>query len=68
MVQQAVSDFGAEYLLLLDYQNENGSGMYSGGYDASDWQGVLSVTDETPGFEVVLSEGDMRLYRITALD
>ena len=36
--------------------------------DGQNWQGILSITDETPGFEVVLSQDDMRLYRITALD
>ena len=26
--------------------------------------GISSIDDDTPGFEVVLSEGDMRLYKI----
>ncbi len=34
----------------------------------ADWQGLISVEDDTPGFEVVLAEGDMRLYKVTAAD
>ena len=30
------------------------------------WSGIRAIDDSTPGFETVLSEGDMRLYRITA--
>lgn len=33
------------------------------------WAGLNNVTDETPGLELVLSEGDdMRLYKITATE
>ena len=35
-------------------------------YEISDWEGIDSVTDETPGFTPILSEGDMRLYKISA--
>ena len=41
-----------------------GGTMYGIRFDAADWQGIFSIADDTPGFEVVLSEGDMRLYRI----
>lgn len=30
------------------------------------WVGINDIRDDTPGFELVLSEGDMRLYRIEA--
>ena len=33
-------------------------------YHPDEWAGIDSVNDETPGFEIVLSQGDMRLYRI----
>lgn len=33
-------------------------------YHPDEWAGIDSVDDETPGFEIVLSQGDMRLYRI----
>ncbi len=31
-------------------------------YDESDWAASSFIRDDTPGFEVVLAEGDMRLY------
>ena len=71
-VRQAVRATGAEYALLLDQGGQSYSPRerrylftYS---DGQNWQGILSITDETPGFEVVLSQDDMRLYRITAFD
>ena len=51
------------YLILLDYGREDG-GLYSDPYVESEWEGITSVTDETPGFKVLLSEDDMRLYEI----
>ena len=33
-------------------------------YYPDQWTGIDAINDQTPGFEVVLSEGDMRLYRI----
>ena len=36
--------------------------------DENDWKGITSITDTTPGFKVVLSEGDMRLYEIEPID
>ena len=38
--------------------------IYVNTYTPEWWEGITSITDSTPGFEVVLSEGDMRLYRI----
>lgn len=34
-------------------------------YKASDWAGIQDITPETPGFELVYSRGDIRLYRLT---
>ena len=58
-VKLAVKSSGAKYLLYLDETIQIGS------FDESEWEGILSVTDETPGFETVLADGNMRLYRIT---
>jgi hypothetical protein len=30
------------------------------------FEGISSITDDTPGFETVLSDGNMRLYRIVS--
>lgn len=29
------------------------------------WEGLYSINEETPGFELILSENDMRLYKLT---
>ena len=61
-VQQAVRETGARYVLRLDLENPallgNQSYFFSG----------LQITDEDPGFEIVLQEGPYRLYRITAVE
>ncbi len=69
-VQQAVRNTGATYVLQLDqgvsyedliklpqYYEKNRDG----------WIGIDRIRDDTPGFTCVLSEGDMRLYRIDDL-
>ena len=33
-------------------------------YLPENWTGITRITEDTPGFELVLSEGDMRLYKI----
>lgn len=68
-VRSAVSQTGARYVLLLDRGDysvdDKGHVMHPSGvsYNANDWRG-FDITDDTPGFQVVLSDGDMRLYRI----
>lgn len=64
-VRAAVDKVGAEYLLLLDQGDVQGEEPHLFTYDPGNWQGVDLVDDLTPGFEVVLSEGDMRLYKIS---
>jgi len=65
-VKAAVKRTGAQYVLLLDYQVpfEEGTWFGSRYTDPDVWKGLNDITDETPGFSVVLSEGDMRLYKI----
>lgn len=71
-VLEAVRHVGAHYVVLLDQGGDAYSQRqrrYLFTYEnGKNWQGILSITDNTPGFEVVLAEGDMRLYRITAAD
>ena len=40
-------------------------GSWKGSFREQDWLGLSSISDETPGFKTVLSQGDMRLYEIT---
>lgn len=62
-VQEAVATTDARYVLILDHDAAQGS--YLAGFNDHDmWQGIEDITDDTPGFTVVLSEGAMRLYRI----
>ncbi|MBM6676702.1 hypothetical protein H6A07_08100 [Olsenella uli] len=65
-VREAARSAGVSYVLLLDCDGmTKGEGCYSSpGYVSEDWAGLEGMNDSTPGFEVVLSEGDMRLYRI----
>ncbi len=66
-VRKAVKDVGATYLLVLDQGEPQGERPYLFTYeDGRNWPGIESVNDATPGFEAVLSRGDMRLYRIVA--
>ena len=60
-VRQVVEDEGIRYVMLL--RGENNQAYYSP-YVPQDWEGIEDVDDDTPGLEVVLAEGDMRLYRV----
>lgn len=65
LVHDAVNSLGADYVLLLDMDGKRSDDRYwYGHYYEKDWVGINAVNDDTPGFEVVLSRGDMRLYRI----
>lgn len=66
-VQQAAKNLGVRYLLFLDYGLGEDSTIYTNMFDESKWEGALSVTDDTPGFETVLAQGDMRLCKITCV-
>jgi len=65
-VRSALESVGADYVLVLDDERVAADRAYLFTYDPALWQGILSIDADTPGFELVLSEGDMRLYRITA--
>lgn len=62
-VRNAVDDLGFEYVLLLDKGHEPGAEAW-GGLSYDYWKGPTSITENTPGFELVLSDGDMELYRV----
>ncbi len=65
-VKEAVEELDAKYLLMLDEGVESGDTYFSK-YDSqkSRWSGFSDISDQTPGLEVVLSEGtEMRLYKI----
>lgn len=62
-VRNAVDDLGFEYVLLLDKGHEPPLSAW-GGLSYRDWIGPTSLDESTPGFELVLKEGDMELYRV----
>lgn len=63
-VQKAVRDTGIRYVLQLDKDNAEKQPGRHGGYKEAQWVGIASIADDTPGFTPVLSDGDMRLYKI----
>lgn len=66
-VRAAVDQIGAEYVLVLD-QGEGDRPRFFTYENGKNWRGIESIRDTTPGFEVVLGRGDMRLYRIMSSD
>ena len=66
-VQAAIKAIGADYVLTLENDTER-MDMFFPTFEESEWAGLLGLTPETPGFELVLADGDMRLYRIIPLD
>lgn len=69
-VKAALRESGARYLLLLDQGTlaKERFMRHTVSYHPEDWTGLEAVNDQTPGLELLLSEGDMRLYRITATE
>ena len=63
-VRQAADNLGIKYVLLLDAGDTEAATLYREFLDKDDWKGFFNITDSTEGLEPVLSEGDMRLYRI----
>lgn len=61
----AFEETGAEYLLVLTRDQEEMAASYVP-YRPRDWRGIQPLGDDTPGLEVLLAEGEMRLYRIDA--
>lgn len=67
-VQEAVLSTGASYIILLEKNGfeDQGDGQWSlcGSYGKSSWTGFSENLDDLESVELVLSEGNMRLYRI----
>lgn len=64
-VRAAVERVGGAYVLALDQgpSQLHSPRWYTYG-DGELWRGIELIDDETPGFEVVLADGDKRLYKI----
>lgn len=62
-VRDAVESTHAGYVLILERDPDKADAYYTQ-HHREQWTGITSIADDTPGFEVVLKDGDMRLYRI----
>lgn len=62
-VRSIAKELDIHYVLVLGIPSE--SGAIGNNYRSGTFRGISGITDDTPGFEVVLSEGNMRLYKIT---
>ena len=64
-VQEAVEKLGIEYVLLLHLDDVNAMYPRSEEYAAEEnWVGITSINQKTPGFELVLNQDDLELYRV----
>lgn len=64
-VREAADDLRVEYVLLLTVDPPSASYInYVMGDGTAEWVGLYGITDETPGFTLVLEEGAMRLYQL----
>lgn len=63
-VAAALRDAGAEYFMLLDSDPQNGFTVYPHEDYEPLWSHLLEIDENTPGFELVLSRDDMKLFRI----
>ena len=67
-IKKKMADLDIRYVLQLDSgATPMEASTFALNYKVSDWAGIQSITPETPGFELVYSKGDIRLYRLTAL-
>lgn len=62
-VRRAAEALGIKYVLMLDQGHEPYHGFW-GDYSNANWKGVLDIEEDTPGFELVMAEDDMKLYRV----
>lgn len=62
-VKDAVAEIDAQYVLLLEPEEKTGVASWPA-FNEGDWAGIDRISDNTPGFTAVLSEGNMRLYQI----
>ncbi|WP_419082500.1 DUF6541 family protein, partial [Phocaeicola sp.] len=64
-VRNSIQTLEADYLLLLDQGTTNNMPcLFTWDFYSNLWSGLTEINDQTPGLEVILSEGDMRLYKI----
>ena len=64
-VREAVESTSARYVLQLDYgKSTDWVNDFLPPYFPEVWEGISSINEDTPGFKLLLSDDDMRLYEI----
>ncbi len=63
-VRAIVDNLDARYVLLLDDPTSDHKTKLSLRYKEENWEGIETINEQTPGFTLLLSEDDMRLYQI----
>lgn len=58
-----VRDKDVQYVLSLEEDDRTMKAWYPA-FEQSRWTGILSISEATPGFELILQTGDMALYKI----
>ncbi len=58
-----VRDKDVQYVLSLEEDDGTMKAWYPA-FEQSRWTGILSISEATPGFELILQTGDMALYKI----
>lgn len=64
-IRAVVDKLGAQYVLQLDSGCEYGSEKSLGEYDPRLWIGIDEINEKTEGFELIMEDGDKKLYKIT---
>lgn len=64
-VQDSVEELDVEYVLLLNVDSRESSYInYILGDGTDAWPSLYEIDEKTPGFTLILEEGDMRLYEL----
>lgn len=61
-VRTAVEDVDARYVLRLKSIDDDGASFHT--YCDADWEGILSIDQDTEGFSLVAEQNGMSLYKI----
>lgn len=63
-VRKVLNDLDAHYVLQLDVVSSDHPTTTALRYDEKNWTGIETIDETTPGFTLLMSRDDMRLYYI----
>lgn len=64
VVAASVSRLKIKYVLVLDSEGRTPQSALFHTYRDQDWRGITSITEDTPGFSLLLASGDMKLFKV----